>query len=181
MDHLNAPLGRTDIPSAEAMEAFGASLAASLDTGAVLALSGGLGSGKSTLARGLITAALVAKGNPPEEIPSPTFTLVQHYPFPADNDPGRAIWHMDLWRLESPDEIHELGFEEALRRHVPVIEWPEKISAALPDHSLLADIRFHGSGPDRRVVHLSTGAAAVPRWSERLKGLRLEAAGGHED
>ena len=177
MDHLGTRLGRADIPSAEAMEDFGAGLAACIDTGTVLALGGELGAGKTTLARGLITATLAAAGSPPEEIPSPTYTLVQHYPFPSEGDPGRAIWHMDLWRLESPDEMHELGFDEALARHVSVIEWPERISALLPDHTLLVAIEFDAKAPDRRAVRLSTGESAAHGWSERIVGLGLEMAG----
>ena len=176
MDHLKAPIGRIDIPSAEAMDGFGASLAATLGDGSVLALGGGLGAGKSTLARGLITAALTATGSPPEDVPSPTFTLVQPYPFPSGDDPERAIWHMDLWRLENADEIHELGLDEALARHVSVIEWPEKISAFLPGHTLLAAIEFDARAPDRRAVRLSTGESAVSDWSRRLAGLSLDAA-----
>ena len=171
MDHLRAPLGRIDIASASLMEEFGARLAACAGAGAVIGLSGELGVGKSTLARGLVTAALAATGNPPEEIPSPTFTLVQHYPFPSKDDPNRALWHMDLWRLESPDEIRELGLEEALGRHAAVIEWPERITPLLPDHTLLVDIAFHPDDPERRSVNLSTGEAAASGWSERLGGM----------
>ena len=177
MDHLGARLGRTGIPSAEAMEDFGAGLAACIDTGNVLALGGELGAGKTTLARGLVAAALEAAGSPPEEIPSPTFTLVQHYPFPSEGDPERAIWHMDLWRLESAGEIHELGFDEALARHISVIEWPERISAFLPDHTLLIAIEFDAQAPDRRTVRLSTGESAARGWSGRIAALGLEAAG----
>ena len=159
MDRSKLPQGRIDIPSASAMEEFGASLAPMVGGGSVVALKGELGAGKSTLARGLISAALAATGNPPEEIPSPTYTLVQQYPFPSDDDPDRAIWHFDLWRLEDPSEIHELGLEEALGRHVSVIEWPERIAGHLPGHALMVDIVFDADDPGRRVVGLDVGTA----------------------
>ena len=155
MDRSQIPLGRTDIASAGAMEEFGAGLVPFVGRGSVIALRGELGAGKSTLARGLISAALAAAGFPPEEVPSPTYTLVQQYPFPSDDDPERAIWHFDLWRLEDPSEIHELGLDEALGRHVSVIEWPERIAGLLPGHALIVDIGIDADDPGRRLVDVA--------------------------
>ena len=174
MDHLNAPLGRIDIPSAEAMEALGSELSGRIGSGCVIGLSGELGTGKTTLARGLVAAALAAAGRPPEEVPSPTYTLVQHYPFPTDGDPDRSIWHMDLWRLEEPGEIHELGFEEALGRHVSVIEWPERIAPFLPGHTLLVGIGYRSGGGGPRVAEFRTGESAASEWERKLAGIPLE-------
>ena len=169
MDHLNDAFAQITIPTPEAMEAFGGSLSTLLKEGDIIALSGELGAGKSTLARGMIRAALKASGQPDEDIPSPTFTLVQQYPFAAADDPGRSIWHMDLWRLESPDEIHELGFEEAISRHISLIEWPERLGGLLPARALWLGIKQRDD--DTRLITLSgasvDGAAA---WSERLDG-----------
>lgn len=111
----------------DAMAAFGHFLARNLKDGEIITLSGDLGAGKSTLARGLITTILDEAGFVVDDIPSPTFTLVQSYPWPSEDDDMREVWHIDLWRLEDVSEIIELGFEEALGRHAMVIEWPERL------------------------------------------------------
>ena len=137
-----------------------------LASGDCVLLQGDLGAGKTAFARALIRSLA---GDPDLIVPSPTFTLVQQYPFAAADDPGRSIWHMDLWRLESPDEIHELGFEEAISRHISVIEWPERLGGLLPARALWLGIKQRDD--DTRLITLSEasvdGAAA---WSERLDG-----------
>ena len=90
--------------------------------GDVFALYGTLGMGKSVFARGFIQTLCQA-----EEVPSPTFTLVQEYDAPA-----YSIYHFDLSRLKSPDEVFELGFEEAVYGGVSLIEWPDKAGSWLP-------------------------------------------------
>lgn len=85
-------------------------------------LKGALGSGKTTFSRYLIQT-LSTKGEL-EEVPSPTFTLVQGY-----TDLIKPVWHFDLYRLESPDELWELGLEDALASGICVIEWPEKLES----------------------------------------------------
>ena len=102
---------------------LGAWLAARLGAGDCLALSGPIGAGKSHLARALIRARL---GRPQEDVPSPTFTLVQTYA--ADVE----IWHADLYRLTQPDEVLELGLDEAFQSAITLIEWPERMGNALP-------------------------------------------------
>src|SRR5689334_12245837 len=92
------------LPDAAATEAFGARLAASLRVGDVVCLSGDLGAGKTTLARGAITAWTGVN----EDAPSPTYTLVQTY-----DGPRGALWHVDLYRLNRPEEAWELGLEDA--------------------------------------------------------------------
>ena len=109
------------IEGPEAMTAFGHSLADILQTCDIIALDGDLGTGKSTLARGIIEAVLAKAGLPIDDIPSPTFTLVHSYPWGDADDPGREIWHFDLWRLDGADEVIELGFDEALHRHAMLI------------------------------------------------------------
>ena len=109
------------------MHAFGHFLAQNLADGDIITLSGDLGAGKSTLARGLITTLLEDGGFMVDDIPSPTFTLVQSYPWPSAQDEDREVWHIDLWRLDDVSEIIELGFEEALGRHAMLIEWPERL------------------------------------------------------
>lgn len=128
--------------------------------GDVLALAGDLGSGKTAFARGFIRALTV----PDEEVPSPTFTLVQTYA--AD---GRTIYHFDLYRIEDPDEAWELGIEEAFAGGIALIEWPERLGRLLPADRL--DIRLNmppGGGPTDRRITLTAG----PSWRGRLRRLR---------
>ena len=154
------------------MIAFGHFLAQHIEGGEVFLLSGGLGAGKSTLARGVITTILKAGGFDVDDIPSPTFTLVQSYPWPCDDDDRREVWHIDLWRVDDPDDIIELGFEEALGRHAMLIEWPERLDGVRLDGHfgvgrLLFDaitISIIGAHPESRVVHVT--APDESRWHD---------------
>ena len=103
--------------------AAGAALAPLLRAGDVVALFGDLGAGKTTLARGLL-AALGLAG----EAPSPTFAIVQAY---APPEVRLAVAHVDLYRVEDPDEIDEFGLDDALIDGVLLIEWPERLGARL--------------------------------------------------
>ncbi len=129
-----------------ATEALGARIAASLKVGDAVALQGDLGAGKTTLARAILQALGVT-----EEVPSPTFTLVQYY-----ETPKLHVRHYDLYRIESPAEVEELGLEEALDDGAALIEWPERALAWLPADRLhvsltLKDGSRHAqvSGPQR--------------------------------
>jgi len=123
-----------------------------LQKGDVISLQGDLGMGKSVFARALIRTLA---GNAALEVPSPTFTLVQTY------DTTRAeIWHFDLYRLKDPEEVYELGWEEALTGPIVIIEWPERLGALLP--------------VDRIDIHLS-----ATDNSSRL--LQVEARGAKKD
>jgi tRNA threonylcarbamoyladenosine biosynthesis protein TsaE len=127
---------------------LGAAIAAELKPGDAVCLSGPLGAGKSTLARGLIRT--LAK--PDEEVPSPTFTLVQFYE-------GRVpVAHFDLYRLTSPDEAWELGLDEALEEGAAVIEWPQRLEGRLPPNRLDIEIAFDETGEGRRVRLTPHGA-----------------------
>ena len=126
--------------------------------GDVLALSGGLGSGKTVFARGFLRARA---GDPHLEVPSPTFTLVQVYDLP-----GGRVWHLDLYRLEAPEEAWELGIEEAFAGSIAIVEWPERLGALLPAEHLAIDFA-PGPAPGSRRVTL-TGS---PVWRDRLAGL----------
>ena len=125
------------LADADATEALGAALAGRLRSGDAVCLYGPLGAGKTTLARGLIRALT----GPDEEVPSPTFTLVQLYDgldFP--------ISHFDLYRLEQASEADELGLDESLEDGAALIEWPQRLGGRLPRDRLDVEIAFDAEG-----------------------------------
>ena len=111
--------------------------------GESVCLSGPLGAGKSTLARALIRALTT----PTEDVPSPTFTLVQFY-----EGPRLKIAHFDLYRLTNPDEAYEIGLDEALDDGAAVIEWPELLDGRLPPDRLDIEIALDGTGRRARLT-----------------------------
>lgn len=148
------------LADAEATTRLGAALAPHLRQREALLLYGSLGMGKSTLARGLIRALT----RPDEDVPSPTFTLVQFY----DSEPPVA--HFDLYRLTRPEEAVEIGLDEALDTGFAVIEWPER----------LGEDPAAWLGPDRLVVRLSEDGegrvatvSGVGAWETKLKDLHV--------
>lgn len=128
-----------DIPlaDADATQALGAALALRLRPGDAVCLYGPLGAGKTTLARGLIRALT----GPDEEVPSPTFTLVQLY-----DGPEFPVSHFDLYRLEQASEADELGLDEALEDGAVLIEWPQRLGGRLPPDRLDIEIAFDAEG-----------------------------------
>ena len=117
-------------------------VAGRVEAGDVIALWGDLGAGKTVFSRGFLRALGVE-----DEVPSPTFTLVQTYAAaPA------MIYHFDLYRLESPDEIWELGIEDALAGGISVIEWPDRIAAMLPADRLDVNLDLATTGRQARLV-----------------------------
>ena len=138
-----APTLTLDLPNAEATEALGARLAALARPGDVILLEGPIGAGKSCLARAFIRALLGRE----EEVPSPTFTLVQVY-----EAEGVEIWHADLYRLTHPDEVWELGLDDAFSAAICLVEWPDRLGAHVPQGAL--HIRLEGAGDGRRAVIL---------------------------
>ncbi len=139
---------------AQAVEALGERLAAIVRPGDVIALSGDLGAGKTTLARGLLRG-LGLEG----EAPSPTFTIVQTYDPPEVRMP---VWHVDLYRLEEPEEAIELGLEEAFDTAVVLVEWPERVGALLPRDALR--LRLDGAGEGERRLTAEVPPAWEARW-----------------
>ena len=147
-----------DLPDTAATESLAQQLARQLRCGDIVALGGDLGAGKTTFARALIQSL----GDKDEEVPSPTFTLVQTYELSAF-----ALWHFDLYRLESPEDAFELDIEEAFAMGVSLIEWPERLGPHLPAERL--DIRFvFGDGPEMRRVTLAGSGA----WKTRMDFLK---------
>ena len=148
------------LPDPDATSRLGAAIAAALEPGDAVLLYGPLGMGKSTLARGLIRAMT----RPGEDVPSPTFTLVQFY----ESEPPVA--HFDLYRLSRPGEAAEIGLDEALDEGCAVIEWPER----------LGDEPARWLGPDILTVVLAERGAGrlatvsgAGTWDAKLKDLHV--------
>lgn len=123
-----------------------------LRSGDVLLLRGDLGAGKSTFARALIQTLCGST----TEVPSPTFTLVQTY-----DAPSFLLWHFDLYRLEAPEEIYELGIEEAFQSSVSLIEWPEKAEGLLPQKALSVEFAY-GTTETERILTFTGWAPEQP-------------------
>jgi tRNA threonylcarbamoyladenosine biosynthesis protein TsaE len=139
-----------------ATEALGRRLADCARPGDVIALEGPLGAGKTTLARAFIRHLT----SPAEDVPSPTFTLVQTYASPRG-----PIWHFDLFRLGHPGEAIELGLEDAFAEGIALIEWPERLGPYLPARRLDLRLATESEGDTRRAI--LDGAA----WQDRLAAL----------
>src|SRR4051812_641078 len=144
--------GEFPLPDLDATTRLGRAIAGGLDRGDAVALWGDLGAGKTTLARAILQALGVK-----EDVPSPTFTIVQNY----DTDP--AIAHYDLYRLKSPREMAELGFEDALDQGAVLVEWPERAPEALPPEALHVRLALRETGRLARI----TGPG---RWENLLNG-----------
>lgn len=141
----------------DATARLAAALAHLLRAGDLVALEGDLGAGKTAFARALIRE--LTKGD--EEVPSPTFTLVQTYEA-AEFD----IWHFDLYRMKKPEDAFELGIEDALAEGVTLIEWPDRLGPWLPRDRLTVAIAF-GADENERIATLSGGGD----WPARLENL----------
>ena len=125
----------------------------------VIALFGELGVGKTSFARAFIERLAGSA----EEVPSPTFTLVQTYDAPV-----ATIWHLDLYRLAAPAEAYELDIEEAFAEGISLIEWPERLGSLLPADRLEVRLAFAPRrGPQGRLVRL----VGYGSWQRRLREL----------
>ncbi|THD74538.1 MAG: tRNA (adenosine(37)-N6)-threonylcarbamoyltransferase complex ATPase subunit type 1 TsaE [Phenylobacterium sp.] len=131
------------LPDEAATAGLGAAIAGRLQAGEAVCLSGPLGAGKSTLARALVRALTMAD----EDVPSPTFTLVQFY-----EGPRLKVAHFDLYRLSNPDEAYEIGLDEALDEGAAVIEWPERLGGRLPADRLDVEIGLLDAGRSVRLA-----------------------------
>lgn len=137
---MNTPL-TLDLATEDDTTLLGQALGQLLQAGDVLLLEGAIGAGKSHLARALIRGRLGAA----EEVPSPTFTLVQTYPGQPE------IWHADLYRLTHPDEVIELGLDEAFHTAICLIEWPERLGPILPDNPVRLRLTPLGEGRQAQI------------------------------
>lgn len=147
---------KTFITYSEQQTAYIAGQVASIaQRGDVFALYGTLGMGKSVFARAFIQELTHAS-----EVPSPTFTLVQSYPF---ND--LEIHHFDLYRLRSPEEVFELGFEDLLYSGISLIEWPEKAGSYLPRGIFKITI---SADNDKRIISIETDEADKQQRLEQI-------------
>lgn len=151
--------------SPDATAAIAARLGAGLCAGDTILLSGPVGAGKSHFARALIQSRLAALGRC-EDVPSPTFTLVQTY----DLD-GVEVWHADLYRLHSPRECDELGLDAAFEQAICLIEWPDRLGALAPATALHLALT-QGGTPDARELQFTS---TDPRWQGRLAALGVGA------
>ncbi len=147
---ISSPLLRNEDETAD----FGARLAPLLRTGDIICLEGTLGAGKTTLARGLI-GAFCGETN----APSPTFTLAETY-----QGENLTLWHFDLYRLEKPEDVWELGIEDAFDSAISVIEWPDRIAHLMPADPLRLTIEILSNGERKLKI---TGPE---RWITALRG-----------
>jgi tRNA threonylcarbamoyladenosine biosynthesis protein TsaE len=143
-----------DLPDLPATHALAARLAGLLRAGDAVLLEGPLGAGKSEFARAVLRAAA---GDPALEVPSPTFTLVQSYDLPA----GPAH-HFDLYRLDGPEGLAELGWEEA-REGIVLVEWPDRLGEQAPADALRIALAPGEAEQARRAV--------LSGWDARLARL----------
>ena len=155
------PLATLDPADAELTACLARVMAALLKPGDVVALQGPVGAGKTHFARAFIRAR---QGEAAEDVPSPTFTLVQFY------ESVPPVAHFDLYRLTRPEEAFEIGLDEALDEGCAVIEWPERLgddpARFLGADQLIIEISEQGDG------RLAT-VSGVGRWETGLKDLHV--------
>ncbi len=141
--------------------ALGAAFNNDLQLGDLICLVGPLGSGKTTWARGLIQS-LQGKTDDPEEIVSPTFTLVQTY-----ETESLSVFHFDLYRIEHEMDLIELGYEDGLQEGAVIVEWPDRLGGLLLDDRV--EITLSGTGAQRRAKITGYGS-----WAPRLRIMVFE-------
>jgi len=144
------------LPDLAATDALARRLAPCLVRGDAIALQGPLGAGKTSFARSLLRALGIK-----EEVPSPTFTLLQSYETPAF-----PVHHFDLYRLKGGAELEEIGWDEALHSGVALIEWPERAATRLPQD--LLTLAFSFDRKNGRAVSLEPSGT----WAGRAEALK---------
>ncbi len=146
------------LTSPDQTAAWAQRLGAVLQPGDCVLLTGQIGAGKTHLCRQLIQSLLPV----PEDVPSPTFTLVQTYDTPACE-----IWHADLYRLSSTDEIEELGLTEAFDTAICLVEWPDRLGDLTPSDALSLTLT-PAQDANTRILTLTWSA---PKWDKTLHSL----------
>lgn len=131
------------LPDEPATARLAGGLARAARPGDAICLRGDLGAGKTALARAFVRARL---DDPAEEVPSPTFTLVQTY---DDPQTGGLVWHFDLYRLERPDDALELDLEDAFADGLCLVEWPDRLGPYLPRRRLDLTLTIDPDGVSR--------------------------------
>lgn len=144
------------LDTADATADLARALAGRLSAGDVILLSGDVGAGKTHFARALIQSLLTTA----EDVPSPTFTLVQTY-----ETPNAEIWHSDLYRLTTIHEIEELGLTDAFETAICLVEWPDRLGPLVPDNAL--DITLAYADNDTRTL---TAVWSDGMWIDKLSG-----------
>ena len=146
---------RIRLPEESATMRLAEDVAAALDPGDLVALSGGLGSGKTTFARAMVRALA---GDPTLEVPSPTFPLRIDHQLPRF-----AVVHADLYRLGSAGELDEIGLEDVLAEGALIVEWPDRLPPALADNRLDVSLAIEGAGRSAEIAGGGTWPARLDR------------------
>jgi tRNA threonylcarbamoyladenosine biosynthesis protein TsaE len=149
-----------NLPDPAATERLAAIIAGQARPGDAILLSGDLGAGKTHFARAFINALTPA----PEEVPSPTFTLVQTYDGLAQGAPVK-IWHFDLYRLKSPEETLELGIDEVFAEGIALVEWPDRLGYYKPREHLELNLAITGDGARQATLR------PTPSWQDRAAAI----------
>lgn len=156
--HMSGIQHKITLSSPDETCALARRLGARLGAGDVLLLEGDIGAGKTHFARSMIQSLLAE----PEDVPSPTFTLVQTY-----ESTTFEIWHADLYRLTSPDEVVELGLTDAFDDALCLVEWPDRLMDLAPLDALTLSFSMNETLGQR---HLNLRATDT-RWADILNGL----------
>ena len=154
---------RLTTKGADETQAVAEALGSQLRVGDLVVLTGELGAGKTTFAKGLARALGVT-----QPVTSPTFTIVQEY------DGRVPVAHVDVYRLDRIQEVHDLGFEELLEGRVTIVEWGEAIALVLPRDRVDVRMTLDADAEDRRVLEV---AASGPSWAGRFPALAAALSG----
>ena len=154
----DAPLISILLKTEEDTESLARKLAGVAAAGDVVLLEGPIGAGKTHFARALIQSLLRI----PEDIPSPTFTLVQTY-----DAPDFEVWHADLYRLSHPDEVIELGLIAAFETALCLVEWPDRLGDLAPENALRLTFSYD-QAENARQLRIT---CRDPRWQTLLQDI----------
>ncbi|OCX61579.1 tRNA (adenosine(37)-N6)-threonylcarbamoyltransferase complex ATPase subunit type 1 TsaE [Thioclava sp. SK-1] len=161
MSFLPPHIRSLDLPDADATADLGRRLGSVLASGDVVLLDGPIGAGKTHFSRTVIQDRMAQSGQV-EDVPSPTFTLVQVY----ETDP--EIWHADLYRLHHPDDVIELGLDVAFDEAICLVEWPDRLGDLTPKTALQLAFRNSADGESRQVT-----ISGDAEWAARLQKIGL--------